>query len=175
MTSFISKKVEFNPMNLINILDGLNVCINSNIIIDIAFYLQNTKHCHNHISFIVDNKNRNIITYMFNSYYNSKVFPFSSHSEINSINKCIKLGNVIRNRPKVILIVVKLSKTGILGMSKPCYHCRLFINSNYENLNLIKIYYSNKNNLEELNIMNLLDKESQHLSAGYSYKRQFKI
>lgn len=171
MASFTDKTNQFNPMNLINMLNNLNVSISSNIIIDIAFYLQNTKHCHNHVSFIIDNKNRNIITYMFNSYYNSKVFPFSTHSEINSMTKYYRMANLSKSRPKLILIVVKISKTGVLGMSKPCYHCRIYMNNNYDNLNLVKIYYSNKNELEELNISNLLDKNSQHLSAGYSYKR----
>ena len=41
--------------------------------------------------------------------------------------------------------------------------------NNFENINLIKIYYSNKNKLEQLHISDLMNKESQHLSAGFKH------
>lgn len=167
----MSAKLSFNPINLIDIMNKINVEISHNIMTDIKFYIENTKHCHNHVSFIINNKNRNIVCYSFNHYYKSKTFPFSLHSEINSITKYYKMTNLMKNRPKLILAVIKISKTGIIGMSKPCFHCRLYMNNNCDNLNIIKIFYSDKHDLKELNIIDLLSKESQHLSAGYSYKK----
>ena len=159
----------FAPTSLINMMRSVSVDISSNIITDIEFYLQNTKSNHNHVSFLVDDKRRNILSYSFNFFYKSKKFPFSIHAEINSITKYYKNTNLSKLKPKTILVVLKITKTGVIGMSKPCFHCRIFLNNNFDNLNLNKIYYSNKDILEQLYINELMDKESQHLSAGFKH------
>lgn len=159
----------FDPTNLIELMRSISVDLNQNIINDIDFYIQNTTSNHNHISFLVHEKRRNIISYSFNFFFKSKKFPFSVHAEINSINKYYKNTNLLKNKPKTMLVVFKITKTGVIGMSKPCFHCRIYLSNNFENINLIKIYYSNKNKLEQLHISDLMNKESQHLSAGFKH------
>ena len=54
-------------------------------------------------------------------------------------------------------MIFKVTKTGIIGNSRPCQNCVNFILNNYNNLNLNKIYYSYKENLlKELSKENLL-------------------
>ena len=70
-------------------------------------------------------------------------------------------------KSKKILLIVKVSKTGVIGHSRPCKNCANFILNNYNNINLNKIYYSNKNNiLEELSRDNLLY-EKFTISSGF--------
>jgi len=146
-----------NTIYLIELLELYNIKIPANILYDISFNLNNNKYLHKHISFLINNKTNEILSYGFNYYLNSNKFPFSLHSEVNVINKHYKK-NLTKNILKVkkILIVIKLSKIGIIGNSKPCRHCANFLYNNYDNLKLYKIYYSTqKNTLEELNKFDL--------------------
>lgn len=147
-----------NIENISNILLKRNIILPSNIEKSISFSLQNSIHLNNHVSFIIDKTNKNILAYGFNYYLKSNKFPFSLHSEINTINKYYKkkmTKNIIKC--KKILIIFKVSKTGVIGNSRPCQNCVNFILNNYSNLNLNKIYYSNRENiLKELTKENLL-------------------
>jgi len=123
-----------------SLLRGMNVYLEDNIISDILMYISKSKSSHHHISFLIDLSNSRILSYGFNYFFKSNTFPFSLHSEINAILKFYKKKYNTKNRK--ILIIFKISKSGIVGMSKPCYHCALFIRNNYKNLNLSNVYYS---------------------------------
>ena len=141
-----------NINQLIELLEPYNIQISQNILYDISFNLNNNKYLHKHISFLVNAKNGNILTYGFNYYLNSIKFPFSLHSEVNVVNKYYKK-SLTKNLMKIKknLFVIKLSKIGIIGNSKPCIHCANFLYNNFDNIKLSKIYYSTKQkNLEEL-------------------------
>ena len=157
-----------NTLNLLNILEKYNIYLPSNILYDISYNLTNNTYINKHLSLIVDYKTKQIITYGFNYYLKSDKFPFSLHSEINTINKHYKKRlnkNIIKS--KKILFIIKLSKIGIIGNSKPCQNCANYIYNNYDNLNLYKILYSTPNNeLEELNKQDLVYKEFK-ISAGF--------
>jgi hypothetical protein len=90
------------------------------------------------------------------------------HSEINTINIYYKKKlnkNIIKS--KKILFIFKLSKTGILGNSRPCLSCSRFLYNNYDNLNLINVYFSTKEyTLEKLNKEDLINKKFE-LSSGF--------
>ena len=158
-----------NTQFLVNLLEPYNIQIPQNILYDISFNLNNNKYIHKHLSFLVDAKNGNILTYGFNYYLNSIKFPFSLHSEVNVVNKYYKK-NLTKNVNKYYkknLFVIKLSKTGFIGNSKPCIHCANFLYNNFDNLKLSKIYYSTKiNDLEELTKKDLKSKEFK-LAAGF--------
>ena len=65
------------------------------------------------------------------------------------------------------LFVIKLSKIGFIGNSKPCIHCANFLYNNFDNIKLSKIYYSTRtNDLEELNKRDLKLKEFK-IAAGF--------
>lgn len=157
-----------NTLNLLNILEKYNIYLPSNILYDISYNLTNNTYINKHLSLIVDYKTKKVITYGFNYYLKSDKFPFSLHSEINTINKHYKKRlnkNIIKS--KKLLLIIKLSKIGVIGNSKPCQNCANYIYNNYDNLNLYKILYSTPNNeLEELNKQDLIYKEFK-ISAGF--------
>ena len=165
-----------NTQFLVNLLEPYNIQIPQNILYDISFNLNNNKYIHKHLSFLVDAKNGNILTYGFNYYLNSIKFPFSLHSEVNVVNKYYKK-NLTKNvmKLKKNLFVIKLSKTGFIGNSKPCIHCANFLYNNFDNLKLSKIYYSTKtNDLEELTKKDLKSKEFK-LAAGFRKHNIFNL
>lgn len=161
-------KYLINTQNLITLLENYKIQISNNILYDISFNLNNNKYLHKHISFLINSKTNEIITYGFNYYLNSNKFPFSLHSEVNTINKYYKRNiNKNINKVKKILIIIKISKIGIIGNSKPCQHCANFIYNNFDNLKLYKIFYStNKEKLEELKKYDLITKDFK-IAAGF--------
>jgi len=68
------------------------------------------------------------------------------HAEISALNKLKKYNTIYksgkgRKRKKFYLLVIRVSKTGVIGISKPCKHCLIEINKS----GLIsEIGYSNK-------------------------------
>lgn len=157
-----------NTENISNIFLNYNLILPINIATDISFHLNNSTHLHNHVSFLINKHNKNIISYGFNYYLKSIKFPFSLHSEINTLNKYYKkklTKNVIKT--KKILMVFKITKTGVIGNSKPCQNCVNFILNNFSNINIYKIYYTIKGNeLEELTKKMLLN-DSFTVSSGF--------
>ena len=159
-----------DPANIKSLLNYLNIDITNNVINDIAFYLNSCKHVNNHISFIVDVNSRRIIMHKFNIYYKSDKFPYSSHSEVEGIKHYLKKYKS-RHNAKIMFIVIKVSKTGKIGNSKPCKYCAIHLYNHFTNMNIDSIFYSTCNNeLLHLNKNNLLNNEFK-LSAGFS--RQF--
>ena len=160
-----------NTENISNIFLNYNLILPNNIATNISLFLTNSTYLHNHISFIIDKNNNNIISYGFNYYLKADKFPYSLHSEINTINKYYKkklTKNLIKT--KKILLIFKITKTGIIGNSKPCQNCVNYILNNYNNLNLHKIYYSfTGNELKELNKYELLN-DKFTISSGFKKK-----
>lgn len=160
---------------LLRLLSEYNIQIPSNILYDISFNLNNNKYLHKHISFLVNSKNNEIINYGFNYYLNSNKFPFSLHSEVNAINKYYKK-NLTKNilKTKKYLVIVKLSKIGIIGNSKPCKNCANFIYNNYDNIKLSKILYSTQQNtLEGLSKIDLTHDSTFKIAAGFRKDKSF--
>jgi cytidine deaminase len=154
--------------NLETLFNNIGINFPENIKTDIQFNLDNNDYTNKHYSFIVDMKTNKILSYDFNVYFKSDSFPFSIHAEIQSITKYYKSRSI--NKNKKILIVAKLSKTGVLGNSRCCLNCMRFIRNNFDNLNLKKVYYSEKNNeIVMLNKSDLIDKEFKS-SKGYTAK-----
>lgn len=164
--------------NIINIFNSMNIIINDKILSEIRneLYLKSlikTKSS-NHISFLIDYKSKEILTYSFNLYYQSQSFPYSIHSEINTITKYYKK-NIKKqfHKLKKILIVLKISKTGTVGNSKPCNACANYLFNNFDNLNLKYVYYSNElNNLEKLNKIDFLHNTFKKSSGNRFYSKK---
>lgn len=168
--------------NIINIFDNVNINLDDKILSEIKneLYLRSlikTKSS-NHVSFLIDYKSKEILSFSFNLYYKSDSFPYSIHSEINTINKYYKkdLKKNIKKynkKPKKILIILKISKTGTIGNSKPCNACANFIFNNFDNLNIVHVYYSNElNSLEKLNKNNFLDNTFKKSSGNRFYSKK---
>jgi len=71
-----------------------------------------------------------------NSNNKFKFMP-SRHAEMDAISKIIKK----KNKPKELdMLVIRLTKTGILAESRPCYHCLCFMEKSC--VNIKNVYYS---------------------------------
>lgn len=127
-----------------SLFHSLGFSIPDNIKKDIRCNLKNNHYNNKHCSFILDLKTRKILSHAFNVFFKSNSFPFSIHAEIQSIVKYYKSKSI--NKNKKVLIVFKLSRTGLIGNSKCCLNCIRFIKNNMTNLNLKKIYYSTLDN-----------------------------
>lgn len=71
-----------------------------------------------------------------NSNIKFKFMP-SRHAEIDAISKIIGK----KNKPKELdMLVIRLTKTGLLAESRPCYHCLCFMERS--TINFKNVYYS---------------------------------
>lgn len=158
--------------NLKVMLENENIYLNDNIYYDIEQGIdRNARHIH--VSFLVNTKTNNVLSYGFNLYFKTKSFPFSIHSEVNTITRYYK--NRTLSKCKKKLIVVKISKNGIIGMSKPCQTCINYILNNIDNINLTKIEYSTSNNkLEKIKCANIND-HTYKLSALFEWRSNHRL
>jgi hypothetical protein len=120
------------------VLDFFNIKLNKNIYPIIEL---NNIHANNHISLLIDSKTKEIICYGTNYLLKQNKF-LSIHAEIDNILKYYKNKHKLFNKRTKILIIIKISKTGIIGMSKPCRNCIKFIKKNYDKLKIVSIYYT---------------------------------
>jgi cytidine deaminase len=117
--------------------------LEDNIKFNIELTLKKSMYQNNHVSFILDTKFNKIESYAFNTFFSTNSWPYSIHAEVYAILKYYK-NNTKRSNNKKILLTVKLSKTGVIGNSKPCINCVKYIRQHFDNLNLENIYFSNE-------------------------------
>lgn len=133
---------------------------------DIAMNLSRNSYINKHVCFLYDLKTNKILLYDYNIYFKSDAFPFSIHSEVQAITKYYKSRNI--NKHKKALIVVKLSRTGLIGNSKCCLNCMRYIRNNFANLGLKKILYSDApDKLISLHKRDLIDEDFRY-SKGFT-------
>lgn len=87
----------------------------------------------------------------------------SKHAEIDALFKIIKYRNLPR---KIDLVVVRLSKSGIVGESRPCWYCiKLLIKSG---LPIKNVYYSTADgNIARENLEYMGDSIPIHISLAF--------
>ncbi len=163
---------EYSNINILNnieiLLNDNDIYMSKNLFNNISFDLKNrilnNPKQHNHISFLICDKTKNILSYSLNVYFKTETFPFSLHCEINTINKYYK--KYINNNKRKSLYIFQITRSGQIGMSKPCTMCANFIYNNYDNLNLSAVFYSiNNTTLIKINKTDL-NKDDFSLSSG---------
>lgn len=155
--------------NLESMFNELGLLLPSNIKHGIEFSLQGNDHISKHFAFIVDMKTRGVLAYDSNIYFITDTFPFSIHAEVQAITKYRRSKSATNN--KKILIVTKLSKTGIAGSSRCCKDCVRFINLHMMNLNIRRVYYTDRHSqFVELRKEDLASGEFRY-SKGYLCRR----
>lgn len=93
----------------------------------------------------------------------------SIHAEENAI-KNLKTLPKQKNLKKIDLLVIKVSITGKLGSSKPCYNClmKLCLTLPEKGYKLNKIYYSTREgNIECCKLNDLINEENPHITRFY--------
>jgi len=91
-----------------------------------------------------------------------------NHSEVNAILKLRFRREKLKNPIKISALVIRVSSTGELGMSKPCAHCTISLFKLPRKFGYVitDIFYSDENgNIIKTNINELLE-GSQHISRG---------
>lgn len=95
----------------------------------------------------------------------------SIHAEADVIRKVGKK----RNMPKSVdIVVIRFSKNGIIGESRPCYHCILAMSKS--RLNIKYIYYSTCNGdiVKESLCEMVKHNYRSHISSGIRYHAKIK-
>lgn len=128
---------------------------------------------YNHAACIFRAKGCNdILTYGMNKYMDIEGVRPSIHAEHNAIDKlpCLRRN---RNPVNINLLVVRMSRTGKLGSSKPCINCiqtmtTLPLKKGYK---IQYVYYSDRDgNIIETTIRKLEAEEYPHISGYWKNK-----
>ena len=91
------------------------------------------------------------------------------HSEVSAVSKLRKLPDRLKNPKKIDIIVLRVSSTGKLGMSKPCKHCIFALSSIPLKLGykIDDVYYSNEiGTITKTTMVHLLMEDDPHVSRG---------
>lgn len=94
---------------------------------------------------------------------------WTTHAEDNAIRKLPMMPRK-KHLKKVDLLVIRTSKTGTLGNSKPCVHCLMLLQNKLpeKGYKLHTIYYTDKGEIHETTLRELLaDEDNLHLSRYY--------
>jgi len=92
------------------------------------------------------------------------------HAEINAINNLVRRSAYKKHLTKIDLLVIRTSKTGKLGMSKPCIKCIIDLSTMPQKKGYVikNIYYSNSEGIIiKTNLKSLIDTRDFHISRYY--------
>lgn len=93
----------------------------------------------------------------------------STHAEISALNN-LKTKNINLRRQEFELLVIRLSPTGHLGESRPCFHCLSKLEQARSGVKIKNIYYSTSKGIiikEKFSQM----KESKKTTYSSGYRR----
>ncbi|NBP66080.1 MAG: hypothetical protein EBU66_15640 [Bacteroidetes bacterium] len=102
----------------------------------------------------------------------ANIVKSSIHAEVNAMNK---LPTLRRNKKpkKVDLLVIRTSRTEVLGNSKPCIHCILQLKEGLplKGYILNTVYYSDtEGKIHKVKFSELIDDTDPHMSRFYKEK-----
>jgi hypothetical protein len=91
------------------------------------------------------------------------------HSEVDAILKLKYRRDKLKHPIKISVLVVRITQTGILGMSKPCLHCVWALHKLPRRLGYVvsDVYYSDKNGEIVKTTMKSLLSGPLHVSRGH--------
>lgn len=116
-------------------------------------------------------------SYGENHYNNVEDSTCSSiHAEANAMKKLLPLPRQ-KKLKKLDLLVIRVSKSGQYGNSKPCIHCILNLSKNLpdKGYSLRTVYYTNEEgNIISAQFNELLHETNPHMSRFYLQKN-FKV
>jgi hypothetical protein len=118
-----------------------------------------------------------IKSYGENQYNNASDSTCSSiHAEANAMRKLLPLRRQ-KNLKKIDLLVIRVSKNGQFGNSKPCIHCILNLSKNLpdKGYTLQDVYYTDeRGDIIANKFQNLIHESNPHMSRFYTQKN-FKV
>ena len=168
--------------NMIDRLCLKRLCLPSNTDIDLLHngkVKSNLCNCDTskHIAIVIKNGcDLNPLSYGFNTYDDSRS-DGTIHAEINAINNLITHAANKKRLTKIDILVIRTSKTGKIGMSKPCIKCIIDLSTLPQRKGYIlkNIFYSNSEGLiVKTTLRSLIDNRDFHISRYY-LNRNFKF
>lgn len=113
--------------------------------------------------------------------YGTNIYDYScglksKHAEVTAINNLPSQSKNKKNPTKINILVLRVSTTGKLGISKPCFHCILNMNSLPTRGYIIKdILYSNENEEIVKTSLNKIISEGNFHITKYYKTHDFKL
>lgn len=100
-------------------------------------------------------------------------FPFSIHAEIDSYRKLVSTLSPHKSRGlKVDLCVMRFSKTGVIGSSRPCINCLLFL-ARSKLITIRYVYYSTEEGkVAREKFSHMIQSKETHISRGFRKNKQ---
>lgn len=97
------------------------------------------------------------------------------HSEHDGMRKLFKLNKrkrILSRTDKIDLLVIRITKTGIIGYSRPCRNCLLRLSR--INFNIRLIYYSiNNSDVRCEKLSEMIESPLTRISSGYRFLDRF--
>jgi len=134
--------------------------------------VKTTDFRHNHIAMVLNGPFKKIPNYTTYGINNVTITnDVSEHAEVNALKKLPPN----KDHPiRINILVLRISKQGVLGMSKPCAHCLDYM-SRIKGYTIRHIYYSNEEGKIIRHSYNqLANDENKHVSTGYKCKQNIK-
>lgn len=95
----------------------------------------------------------------------STYFFMSTHAEIDALNK-LKSKKFVSTKTRFDLMVIRISKTGVLGESRPCFHCLETLENS--GVKIHNVYYSTKSGtLTKERFSTMKESDKTVYSSGY--------
>jgi len=98
------------------------------------------------------------------------------HAEHSAINK-LKARDKNKKFLKINIVVIKISNTGLISMSKPCKHCieNMQILANRKGYYIDSVYFSNNSReMEKWTYSKLENEECKHVTEFYKNAEKLK-
>ena len=95
------------------------------------------------------------------------------HAEQSAIDRLPNLTNK-KHLKTINIIVVRISKTGMWSMSKPCIHCIKYMNNiaPLKGYRIKRVYYSCEDgSIKNYSLNNMCDDPDYHVSKYFRYKK----
>ena len=129
------------------------------------------KNKFHHVCAFFDRKGRTTIMGE-NMMLNRNTYPLSVHAEVNVMNKLKMTPPHIVNIERTVfdMLVVRISRIGKLGSSRPCYHCLRHLAAN-NNVRIRYVYYSNHDGtVSREKFEDMVQSKERHISSGHMYR-----
>ena len=139
-------------------------------------YLEIGKSYHIACIFSHNSSNTYILSYGMNEYFCNRNCG-SLHAESSVLNKLKPLKKKSRNKKhvkKIDLLVIKTTKTGKLGMSKPCINCIIHMLDlpKKKGYNIKNVLFSTHDgNIISTTLKDLVIDDNHHVSQYYLYNK----
>jgi tRNA(Arg) A34 adenosine deaminase TadA len=110
----------------------------------------------------------NKIVHSINTECSSKNVCMTNHAEIN----CLRSYKKIKDKPnRLDIIVIRLSKTGILGQSRPCHDCLKSLQKSGIDIRYV-IYSTDNQKIIRERFCDMIKSIYSHKSSGFRYKNK---